>query len=111
MRSSSRRALGLVVLGLLALPGCGPDELKSPAAVKLRGLANLYLDYAVARKGLGPPDEPAFRKHIRGVPEFVAKNAGIDPAALDQAFVSDRDQEPFVVLYGITISEIKGDST
>jgi hypothetical protein len=111
MRSSSRRVLGWFVLGLSALPGCGSDELNSPTAAKLRGLANLYLDYAVGKNGKGPADEQTFKKHIRGMPDFVVKNSGLDPGSLDQAFVSERDQEPFVVRYGTGITEIRGDST
>jgi hypothetical protein len=110
MRSRSRRTLCWVVLGLIVTPGCGSDEVNSPTAVKLRGLANLYLDYAVARNGQGPAGEQAFRKHIRGMPDFVVKNNGLDPDSLDSAFVSQRDQEPFVVRYGTRITDLRGDS-
>jgi hypothetical protein len=106
MRRTSWPASGLVVLVALAAPGCGSDELNSPTAVRLRGLANLYLDCAVSRNGKGPANEQAFKKHIRGLPEFVVRPSGVDPDDVDAAFVSERDQEPIVVLYGITISQI-----
>lgn len=102
----------LVLSIAAALCGCGSDERNSPTAAKLKALANFYLDYAVAQPGhQGPANEQAFRKHIRSVPDFQLKANGLDPATLDATFVSERDQEPFVILYGSTISRISGDST
>ena len=40
-----------------------------------------------------------------------ATSSGLDPTQLDATFVSDRDQEPFVVAYGSAIGRISGDST
>src|SRR5262249_39109267 len=101
----------LVVLAILsAISGCGSNELESPTAAKLRGLATLYLDYAAARNGKGPANQPELKKHIRGQPDFVLQMNGVDPKALDAVFVSERDQEPFVILYGVSISGITGSS-
>src|SRR5947199_4453090 len=96
---------------VVAVLGCGADERNSPTALKLKALANFYLDYAVAQRGQGPANEQAFKKHIRSVPDFQLKANGLDPAQLDATFVSDRDQEPFVVAYGTPIARISGYST
>src|SRR5262245_27928183 len=101
----------LILPVAVALVGCGGDERNSPTALKLKALANFYLDYAVAQRGQGPTTEQAFKKHIRSVPDFQLKANGLDPATLDATFVSERDQEPFVIAYGSTISRISGDST
>jgi len=99
-----------VLLMMLAISGCGSDELNSSTAAKLKGLATIYLDYAVAKKGQGPSSEEVLKKHLRSLPDFVLKMNGIDPSSPESVFVYDRDKEPFVVLYGITISGISGKS-
>jgi hypothetical protein len=98
----------LVLLALLAAPGCGSNELESPTAIRLGKLAGFYLDCAVAKNGKGPANEKALKGHIRSIPGFSLQASGVDPAAIDSLFVSDRDQEPFVVLYGLTIAQVSG---
>jgi hypothetical protein len=110
MRGRGRQALGLVLLVMSVLPGCGSNELESPTAARLRGLGTLYLDYAVGKNGKGPAGEQEFKKHLRSVPGFVLEMNGVDPNALDAVFVSERDGEPFVILYGVSISGISGTS-
>jgi hypothetical protein len=104
------RAWVVLVLFCLVVsaPGCGTNELESSTAVKLRGLGNFYLDYAVAKNGKGPADEQDLRKHMRHIEGSVLRMNGVDPNNLDPLFVSDRDQEPFVVLYGLTLRDISG---
>jgi hypothetical protein len=90
--------------------GCAPDETESPTAYKLRGLSRVYLDYAVPRNGAGPANEAALKKHIKSLPDFVLQGNWIDPANPDAVFTSERDNEPFVVIYGQGISSISGKS-
>jgi hypothetical protein len=111
MRTGAISRSWLVLPVAVALFGCGADERNSPTALKLKALANFYLDFAVAQKGQGPANEQALKKHIRSVPDFQLKANGLDPAQLDATFVSERDQEPFVVAYGSAVGRISGDST
>ena len=74
-------AAALLGAALVSAPGCGADELDSPTAAKLRAVGNMYLDHAVGKGGAGPAD-------------------GL--------FRSDRDGEPFVVLYGKKIAGVSG---
>jgi len=99
----------LALCGLAAFAGCGSDPLESTTAVRLRGLSNMYLTYAVSRGG-GPPSEEAFKKYLRSSDAIALQMANIDPKAIDAVFVSERDQQPFVILYGKPISRISGES-
>jgi hypothetical protein len=95
---------------LFAAAGCSRDDpLKSPSAQRLRGLAMVYLNYAAAR-GAGPPNEAAFHKYAHSLEAIALQMAGVDPQRVDDIFVSPRDNEPFVVLYGVGISQISGKS-
>jgi hypothetical protein len=106
----SRLAIGLLLVAVTAIPGCGSDELNSPTAAKLRALGNLYLDYAGGKNNKGPGNEQEFKKHIRGLPDQVLSPIGVDRNAVDLLFSSERDQQPFVVIYGLAITQISGTS-
>lgn len=108
MRHRPSLVLAPIVLGLVAVSGCGSSDVDSPAAARLRALANLYLDCAVARNGIGPADEGAFKKYLRKVDGIVLQLNGIERDSIDSLFVSERDQEPLVVLYGVGISGMSG---
>ena len=99
---------GLFLLALVALPGCSSsDELNSPTAARLRVISTYYLDLAFARNGPGPASEQELKKHMRRQERSDLLSYGIDPKSIDTtAFVSERDQEPFVVLYGLTSRKV-----
>jgi hypothetical protein len=100
-----------LAIGLFLFAGCGGDDaLNSPAAKKLRGLGDVYLDFAVAKNGGGPANEQQLKKHMRSMPDFVLQDKGIDPKNIDEVFSSERDQQPFVVLYGTSVTEFSGNS-
>jgi hypothetical protein len=100
----------IAIVGLLASLGCGGDSaLDSPTALKMKGLANAYLDHVVGAGGV-PADEGALKKHMRGLRGSVQYDYHIDPNNIDASFVSERDHEPLVVVYGQDIGKISGDS-
>jgi hypothetical protein len=105
-----RRAI-IVFLGLVVLcfAGCSDDALKSPTAVKMSGLANAYLDHVVGANG-SPPDQAAFKKHLLGLRASVQYDYHVDPSKIDAFFISERDNEPFVVTYGQGVGKISGES-
>jgi hypothetical protein len=95
----------LALLGLAGLGSAGcADATKSPTAVKLRTLADFYGGYAVQNKGRGPAGEAEFKKYIAGRHAYELQAKNVDAGNLDALFVSDRDQQPFVVLYGTELS-------
>ncbi len=109
LRLCSWRALSLILaLAPFAAAGCSDDALTSPTALRMQGLANMYLDH-VASKG-APASEEELKKHMRSQMEWTLTGYNLDPKNLDAAFVSDRDNEPLVVVYGIKVSAISGDS-
>ncbi len=102
-------ALSMIVLAPAA--GCGSsDDLNSPTAVKMRALANFYLEYAIPKGGKGPANEQVLKKHMRGLPDFVLQSNGVEPEKIDAVFTSERDQEPLVVIYGLAITRISANS-
>jgi hypothetical protein len=102
--------IAVLLAAALLTAGCsGPDPLRSPSAARLRGLAMIYLNYAAA-KGSGPPSESVFRKYSHSLDGIALQMAGVDPKAIDDTFVSLRDNQPFVVLYGVGISQMSGKS-
>jgi len=98
-------------LGLLIalITGCSDNALNSPTAHKMRGLGNAYLDHVVGANG-PPPDEAAFKKHMRGLRGSVQYDYQIDPNNIDASFISERDKEPLVVMYNQNIGKISGES-
>jgi hypothetical protein len=100
----------IAMMGVLVSFGCGGDNsLNSPTAQKMKGLANAYLDHVVGAGGV-PADEAALKKHMRGLRASVQYDYHIDPNNIDASFISQRDNEPLVVIYGKNIGKISGDS-
>ena len=110
VRSRLRATLWLVAFLALCVSGCGGDNaLNSPTALKMKGVANAYLDHVVGANG-PPVDEAAFKKHLRGLRASVQYDYHIDPNNIDASFVSERDHEPLVIMYGQGVGKISGDS-
>ena len=84
------------------LAGCGRDDaLDSPTAARLKGLSTLYLDFVVAKGGNSPANEAELKKHMRTMDGVQLGMAGFERDKIDEAFVGLRDNEPFVVIYGV----------
>jgi len=97
----------LVPMTIVWLAGCGgSDALKSPTAARLKGLATMYLDFIVAKGGKAPTSEAELKKHMQTVDRIQLNMAGIEFAKIDEAFVSLRDKEPFVVVYGVNAGRL-----
>jgi hypothetical protein len=100
----------LFVLASVLAWGCGQGGLSSTTAGKLKTLSTLYLDYAASHQGAGPASEESLKAHIRRLDPVQLEAHGIALAKLDELFVSDRDGQPFAVLYGVSLSQISGTS-
>jgi hypothetical protein len=86
--------------------GCGsgtnPDNALAKAnEMNLQRVSNLYLSYQTANNWVGPADEAKFKEYVKTLsPEKLAR-IGIDPAAIDQIFISERDSMPFTIRYSV----------
>ena len=95
---------GCVLLMLTA--GCGDSNsvesaISSVNQNNMQRLINLYVRYQTQHRWQGPPSEDAFRDYIAQVQPVMLERMGVDPGNLDQLFVSERDNQPFQIRYGI----------
>ena len=103
----------IAVLSLLCfhLSGCGSgktsgDQLLTDAnQTNLDRICTLYFQYQLTHNGQGPPDEATFRSYIGERPAKQLERIGVDPANIDSIFVSDRDNEPFEILWAVVGGE------
>jgi hypothetical protein len=114
----------LLVAFLLASSGCGTRPPSGPAVESLKVLADHYGRYAVTNKGQGPADEKAFHAYFKelgrqeaasgapvntsegvvgAAPPASATKDGV-PARWAAHLSSSRDNQPFTIVYGLTVS-------
>lgn len=105
---TSLKTLATATMACLLMVGCGGG--KSPEQVladsndsNMKRMANLYLlvQMVPGRDFAGPKDEEEFKSVVRAASPDVLTQMGVDPNSLDQVFVSDRDNEPFAIRYGV----------
>lgn len=104
-------SVGSLVFVLLAaaagvgLSGCRNDGARAMIAANndtnVKRLGTLYGLFHLRNEFRGPRNEAEFRAFIGGQDPARLALAGIDPAALDGVFVSERDRLPFRVRYGV----------
>lgn len=81
---------------------CTPEQKpQSPIEKNLKALAVYYGGYTGQNKGVGPPNEEAFKKFIRTRTPPELENFGVDPANLDPLFISPRDNQPYGIAWGL----------
>jgi len=91
----------MATLGLVV--GCGGgNNLSELNDSNIERLANLYHAFQKANNWEGPADEEEFKNFIRNYTPRKLKRIEVDPAKLDELFVSERDGEPFEIRYGVT---------
>lgn len=98
---------------LVLLAGCGGQP-TGPDVDALKGIVDLYGQYAATHKGKPPANEAEFRAYVVAL-EAEARAGGVpseNPSNLkatrfDKFFVSTRDGRPFVIRYGTPVSYAK----
>jgi len=98
--SSFLRALGIATIGslLAALTGCTPSGNTAEQVSTLKPLAILYGRFIPQHRGQAPANEAEFRAFVeKEGPSLLEQFAVKDVNSL---FVSSRDNQPFVILYG-----------
>ena len=90
---------------LFTLTGCGSESAESALAknneTNIQRLSNLYFSFQMKNGWKGPKDEQDFKAFLNSFSPKKLERIGIDPARIDDLFVSGRDGQPFKVRYGV----------
>ena len=84
---------GCLVIGAGLLAGCARTPPPSENEIAFRKLAAQYGQFVARNKGQTPPNEKALK-------DFIKQNAGVAPEEVDKMFISSRDNQPYVIIYG-----------
>lgn len=102
-----RRYFASIMVGVALLAGCAKHENASTIIERIndsngKRLANLYAIHQVRHNFKGPANKAAFVRFIQQemLPAEL-EGTGVDPNAIDELFVSERDKEPFFIRYGL----------
>jgi hypothetical protein len=93
-------------LMLATATGCGGHNAAEKAIAKVNAtniqrLANLYFTYQMKNEWRGPTDEAEFKDFIRGLDPRKLTRIGIDPNAIDELFINERDEQLFKIRYSV----------
>lgn len=96
----------LILIGLLAISGCwnrvNPNSMIANANnSNVKRLATMYSIFQTQHGFRGPNDEAALRQFIGQQDPQRMKVAGIDISDVDSLFISERDNKPFNIRYGV----------
>ena len=101
MKTVAFRAHGLAVaLVLVTTVGCNSTNPEAAAeqASTLKPLAVIYGKYQGEHQGRPPANEAEFKAYVQSSAKPILEANGIQ--SVEALFISSRDQQPFVILYG-----------
>jgi hypothetical protein len=106
-RPTNSLALFCAVVLLGFFSGCGgrvdgDAGIREANKTNIQRLTNLYSRHQLFHAGKGPASEQEFRKYIGSLDAETLKKIGVDAANLDKLFISERDGQPFKVVYNVT---------
>ena len=87
--------------------GCGgrgnaaDDLVRRANKTNMNRLITMYAQYQRTNKGVGPKDEAKFKAFINESNTATLERMGVDPGAVDDIFISERDSEPFDIRFGV----------
>jgi hypothetical protein len=104
----SHKSLIALLVGLFCL-GCSSGStpeaaLRNANRTNIQRLANFYSMYQVQNQFRGPADESTFKSFLAGVSSDVMESMGVKAADLEKLFINERDNEPFLIKYGVASS-------
>ena len=103
------RSVSVLVLGgCVWCAGCGSGNPQAAAKAVVRRyndtngkrLANFYGQYQSEFLS-GPKDEKSLKQFIAGKPDSALEEMGVKADGVDGLFVSERDNQPFWIRYGL----------
>jgi len=96
----------IAVIAVAILAGCsGTATPASEADPHLAVLTKIYVDHLNAHQGLPPKDEAAFKQYIGQHGAHRLKDAAT--SNLNSLFISTRDNQPLVFVYGASANPAK----
>ncbi len=88
-----------VALLLVCVVGCGTRRASQQREESnLKPLALLYGQYTGQHQGRPPANEAEFKQFIESLPKEQLASFGVDDP--ESLFISDRDNKPYVIIYG-----------
>ncbi len=109
---ASQRLLLLALL-LATLSGCGGNKVNEMIAANndtnIKRLGTMYGFFHLKNQFRGPKNEDEFKKFINEQDASRLALAGISTSNVNDLFVSERDQQPFKIRYGIN-TQLRGPS-
>lgn len=97
----------LLAPAVLLAAGCS-DPGADTTTAKLQKIGNFYGPFCIEHGLKGPSSETQFKDYIRKCPSLQLQTLDVDPNDLDPLFKSDRDQQPFVLRYGLSLKGAGG---
>ena len=70
-------------------------------ATNIKRLANLYFTFQMKNRWMGPQNEEEFKEFLKSYNPDKLTRIGIDPNAIDDLFINERDGQPFRIRYKI----------
>lgn len=93
-----------LAIGLTGTLGCGEsDKVVEANSDRMKRLYNCYLMYMEANNERGPKSAKALKKYLLkedGI-RLRLERMGVDAKGINEMFTSERDNEPFVVRWGL----------
>jgi hypothetical protein len=92
-----------LLIALCGGMGCGRSlEIKTEAGPSnLSKLHALYVSYMQMHRAAGPVNLEEFKRFISNEGSTEARRLDVDLTNLDQLFLSPRDNEPYIINYGL----------
>ncbi|MDA8563839.1 hypothetical protein N9L06_05240 [Mariniblastus sp.] len=96
----------LILIGMFVISGCGngvnPKSLIANANdSNVKRLATMYSIFQTHHRFRGPKDEAALKQFIGQQDPKRMQVAGMDISDVDGLFISERDNQPFKIRYGV----------
>ncbi len=106
IKNTSQGCIVNSLLILAVLAGCSSRTDVNEAIARVNSnniqrLANLYFTYQMKNDWRGPTDEEEFKEFIRSYNPRKLTRIGIDPNAVDELFINERDGQPFKIRYSV----------
>ena len=91
--------IAVLLTGVLLSTGCQPEQAEvTEQHTTMKALATAYGQYISQHRGRPPKNEKSFRKYLESDAAEFLSNFGVE--AVDDLFISPRDNEPYEIVYG-----------